>query len=190
MRLATTSHEAHCHDCVCKAAPHPAIVTTWGFSAIVLPCGCLSTNKAATCPSKLCHLALCHADSRHQATLCFRFLTLIVVRITPLQALEQLSTTDAALHTCIALPVDGLVLLLTLPHRTATIFFPHCNVVKALSPLRSPSTVIGPPPTFSQMESLDHGRLLSFVVRLDLLELIQRRILTFLPATRSLVATM
>ena len=55
------------------------------------------------------------------------------------------STSTVALRTCNALHLDALVAVLArvLPHRTATILFPHGNVAMVLSPRRSHVTIIG-----------------------------------------------
>ena len=63
----------------------------------------------------------------------------VAAMIAPLQDLEQLPTAaaDAAVvYTCAAFLVTVLVvvLLIFLPHRTATLFFPHCRAAIVFSP--------------------------------------------------------
>ena len=68
-------------------------------------------------------------------------------KIAPLQAREQLPAANVAvlLRTCAALLVHVAVIVLKLPHGTATIILLHCDIDVVLSPRRYPFTVVGLP---------------------------------------------
>ena len=89
-------------------------------SVVSLPLRFVTLAVVATKP---CHTLVVN----HRATLS-------VKTVAPFQALAAAADTAVLLHTCVALLVDVLAVVLVLPHRTVTIIFSQCNVATVFSP--------------------------------------------------------